>query len=80
MVKHIVDGRKQNRTIWGNWIKMYVRRPPNTEQDPRYTTKTVKHGGAKVMVWRSFSYNGVDSIHLIEGVMDQRVYVEIGIR
>ncbi|XP_054737863.1 uncharacterized protein LOC129244272 [Anastrepha obliqua] len=47
------------------------------EYNPRFTTKTVKHGGAKVMVWGSFSYGAVGPIYLIEGIMDQKVYVRI---
>lgn len=57
--------------------RKYVRRPPNMEYNPRFTTKTVKHGGAKVMVWGSFSYGAVGPIYLIEGIMDQKVYVRI---
>uniref|UniRef100_A0A0K8TZE2 Transposable element Tcb1 transposase n=1 Tax=Bactrocera latifrons TaxID=174628 RepID=A0A0K8TZE2_BACLA len=55
----------------------FVRRPPNSEYNPRFTAKTVKHGGAKIMVWGCFSYSGVGPIHLIEGIMDQRAYVKI---
>lgn len=57
--------------------RQYVRRPPNTEQQPKYTTKTVKHGGSKIMVWGCFSYYGVGPIHKIDGIMDQHVYVDI---
>lgn len=55
----------------------YVRRPPNAEYVPRYTRKTVKHGGSSIMVWGSFSYHGVGPIYRINGVMDQHVYVDI---
>lgn len=61
----------------GTGSREYVRRPPNTEYAPKYTRKTVKHGGSKVMIWGSFSYSGVGPIHLIEGIMDQHVYVKI---
>ena len=61
----------------GTGSRQYVRRPPNTAYEPQYTTKTVKHGGAKVMVWGSFSYYGVGPIHLINGIMNQQVYVDI---
>lgn len=61
----------------GTGSRQYVRRPPNTEYHPKYTTKTVKHGGSKIMVWACFSYHGVGPIHLINNVMDQHVYVDI---
>lgn len=61
----------------GTGSRKYVRRPPNTEYHPKYTTKTVKHGGSKIMVWGCFSYNGVGPIHQIKGIMDQHVYVDI---
>lgn len=57
--------------------RQYVRRPPNTANKPQYTVKTVKHGGAKIMVWGCFSYYGVGPIYKIEGIMDQHKYVEI---
>ncbi len=36
--------------------RQFVRRPPNTEFKPQYTVKTVKHGGASIMIWACFSY------------------------
>ena len=30
--------------------RQFVRRPPNTEFRPQYTLKTVKHGGASIMI------------------------------
>lgn len=55
----------------GKGSRQYVRRPPNTEYDPRYTIKTVKHGGSSIMVWGCFSYRGVGPIHKIDGIMDK---------
>ena len=61
----------------GKGSRQYVRRPPNTENDPRYTLKTVKHGGLSIMVWACFSYSGVGPIFMIDGIMDRSVYVNI---
>lgn len=55
----------------------YVRRPQNAANDPRYTVKTVKHGGAKLMIWACFSYYGVGPIYPIKGIMDAAEYVKI---
>lgn len=61
----------------GTGSRQYVRRPPNTENKAKYTIKAVKHGGAKVMIWGCFSYNGVGPIYQIRGIMDKNVYVGI---
>ena len=51
--------------------RRYVRRPPGTGFKPQYTVKTVKHGGAKIMGWECFSYDGVGPIYHMPGIMDQ---------
>jgi hypothetical protein len=55
----------------------YVRRPPSTHFDPKYTVGTVKHGGGNIMVWGSFSFLGLGPLHRIEGIMDQYQYRDI---
>lgn len=57
--------------------RCYVRRPPNKEFNPAYTTKTVKHGGCSIMVWGCFSYHGVGPIYWIKSILDQHLYVKI---
>lgn len=61
----------------GKGSRSYVRRPPKSEYRPRFTCKTIKHGGTSIMVWACFSYYGVGPIHCIKGIMDQHVYCEI---
>lgn len=61
----------------GKGTRSYVRRPPNAEFNPKYTTKTIKHGGSSIMVWGCFSYYGVGPIHWIKTIMDKTVYVNI---
>lgn len=58
-------------------LQQRVRRPPCTAFLPRYTTKTIKHGGVSVMVWGSFSWYGVGPIYWIKEIMDLNVYIDI---
>lgn len=57
--------------------KQYVRRPPNTEYSPKYTTKTIKHGGGNIQVWGCFSWNGVGPLYWIKDVLTAKYYIEI---
>lgn len=61
----------------GKGSRCFVRRPPNSEYKPQFTSKTVKHGGHSIMVWGCFSYQGVGPIYWIKTVMDSSVYVKI---
>ena len=69
------DEYKFNR--FGSDGKQYVHRPQNQELSPRYTLKTVKHGGGNVIVWGSFSWCGVGPLYRIQGTIDQHMYKEI---
>lgn len=57
--------------------RQYIRRPENTAYNPKYTVKTVKHGGAKINIWACFSYYGPGPIFWIKSNMDAKVYVDI---
>lgn len=57
--------------------RQYVRRPANSEYNPKYTTKTIKHGGSSIMIWACFSFYGVGPIYWIKETMDRTVYVRI---
>ena len=55
--------------------KSYVRRFPKTEFNNKFTLKTIKHGGLRLMLWGCFSWNGVGPLVKIVGNMDATYYV-----
>ena len=55
----------------------YVRRPPNTRLQLKYTRRTVKHGGGSVLVWGCFSGFGMGPLYKIDGIMDRFEYKNI---
>lgn len=75
--KKVLWSDESKFNLFGSDGKVYVRRPLNKSLDPRYTIKTIKHGGGNVMVWGAFSWYGVGPIHRIEGRMDQHQYKNI---
>ncbi|GLB39423.1 putative DDE superfamily endonuclease [Lyophyllum shimeji] len=50
---------------------------PGQALDPRFTKKTVKHGGGSIMVWGCVTGEGMGRLHRIEGIMDGPGYVDI---
>lgn len=75
--KRILWSDESKFNLFGSDGKKYVRRPPNREYDPRFTVKTVKHGGGSIMVWGAFSWHGIGPLVRIRGIMDQHVYKNI---
>ena len=47
--------------------RKYCRRPTGARMDPRFTQKTVKFGGGKIMVWGYIPFGGVREICRVEG-------------
>ena len=57
--------------------KQYFRRPSNQQFNEKYTIKTVKYGGLRLMLWGCFEWNGVGPLVQIVGKMDATYYVHI---
>lgn len=55
----------------------YVWRKPNEELREENLRPTVKHGGGSIMVWGSMSAAGPGNLHIINGIMDHKKYLEI---
>jgi len=53
------------------------RSPKSQALNPRFTTKTLKNGEGKLMVWGGFSWYGVGPIVRIDGIMDRFQYLDI---
>jgi DDE superfamily endonuclease/Homeodomain-like domain len=53
------------------WIR------PGQALDPRFTKKTVKHGGGSLMVWGCITAEGMGRLHRIDGIMKGVDYVKI---
>jgi hypothetical protein len=51
-----------------------VYRRPEKRYKLKYLKPSVKYGGGSIMVWGCMSYNGIGSLHLIHGIMDQHAY------
>lgn len=75
--RNILWSDESKFVLFGSDSRKRVRRPPNKAFDPKYTKKTVKHGGGNIMVWACFSWFGVGPIHWIKETMTADVYVEI---
>nr|AAB02109.1 transposase [Anopheles albimanus] len=69
------DESKFNIFGWDGTIKVW--RPPGEGLNPKYTAKTVKHNGGGVLVWGCMAANGVGNLQVIDGIMDQYVYINI---
>lgn len=63
--------------IFGSHRRQFVRRKVSERFHPSCIKPTVKHGGGSVMVWGSFSYEGVGELLNIEGIMNKEMYHKI---
>ena len=50
--------------------KQYIRRPNKQRFDTKYSCKTIKHGGLRLTLWGSLSWNAVGPLFKIVGTMD----------
>ncbi|KAL7862436.1 hypothetical protein SRHO_G00138770 [Serrasalmus rhombeus] len=55
----------------------HSRRPVGTCMDPKFTQKTVKFGGGKIMVWGYIQYGGVRVLCRMDGNINSLKYQDI---
>lgn len=75
--KNVLWSDETKINLFGSDGRPHVRRPKNTAFDPRYTKKTIKHGGGNIMLWGCFSASGVGPLYWIQGNMCAPDYVNI---
>ena len=56
--------------------RVFVRRPKGTQfaNQARYTKKSLKFGGASIMVWAFISYSGIRNFIKVDGSVNSPVY------
>lgn len=77
--------RQWEHVLWSDESKfnlfsdgaLYIRRPINQRNNPRYTIPTVKHGGGNVMLWGCFLGGKIGPLCRVEGTMKKEEYVDI---
>lgn len=70
-----LDETERNRM--GPDGKTFVRRPKGQALNPKYTIKSIKHGGGRILCWGAFSWHGVGPIIRINEIMDRFQYLDI---
>lgn len=69
------DETKFNIMNSGGRVRVW--RKKNKELDPKNLSGTFKHGGGSVTLWGCMAASGVGSMHFIDGIMDQYLYIDI---
>ncbi|KAJ0062047.1 hypothetical protein NL108_015270 [Boleophthalmus pectinirostris] len=62
-----VDFSDESSVKFHHSCHKYCRRPTGAPMDPRFTQKTVKFDGGKILVWGYIQYGGVRDICRVEG-------------
>ncbi|CAF4207163.1 unnamed protein product, partial [Rotaria magnacalcarata] len=75
--KNVVCSDESKFNLFGSDGKVMVWRTRHEEFDPKCTVPTVKHGGGSVMIWVSFTRQGVGKLCLLDRIMDRFYYRDI---
>ena len=69
--KQVIWSDEKKIELMNSRRRVIVYRRPGQRYQLKYVKPSIKHGGGSIMVWGCFGYNGVGSLHLINGIMDQ---------
>ncbi|EUC62926.1 transposable element Tcb2 transposase, partial [Rhizoctonia solani AG-3 Rhs1AP] len=75
--RRVIFSDESKFNIFGSDGPLRCWRRPGLALDPRYTRKTVKHGGGSIMVWGCITAQGVGRLHRIDGRLTAVRYTEI---
>jgi hypothetical protein len=75
--RRVIWSDEKKFELLSNRRRVIVYRKPNQRYQLKFVKPSIKHGGGSIMIWGCFSYYGVGSLHLIDGIMDQNVYKDI---
>jgi len=75
--RNILWSDESKVNMCGSDGKTFVRRPALMEYKPKYTKKSMKHGGGNIKVWACFSWYGVGPIFWIKENMNAKMYIDI---
>ncbi|EUC61983.1 transposable element Tcb2 transposase, partial [Rhizoctonia solani AG-3 Rhs1AP] len=75
--RRVVFSDESKFKIFGGDGPLRCWRRPGLALDPRYTRKTVKHGGGSIMVWGCITADGVGRLHRIDGRLTAVRYTQI---
>lgn len=75
--KTVIFSDEGKYNLMGSDGRINVWRKPNEELKLKNLQATVKKGGGNVIVWGCVSWNGVGTLHFIEGNMNKYMYLDI---
>lgn len=75
--EHVIFADESKFNVFGSDGRAMVWRKPNEEMKIKNLVPTMKHGGGSLMVWGCMSAAGVGDLVIIEGIMNQHVYLDI---
>lgn len=74
MWKRVLWTDESKFQVFGSNRRIFVRRRVGERMKTECVVPTVKHGGGSVLVWGSFSFDGVGDLYKINGILKKEEY------